>query len=115
MSRVSRPGRLARNFMASNVLRRNLDDNPVLVVNGLPLDCTAERGQRVGARDVEVHPGRIPVVAPGHLGGGCGYRGVAPGADVKRVEVLGDSSVEVAERQSCTADQPDSCDLAGIP
>lgn len=116
MSRVSRPGRLARNFMASNAsLCRHLDDNPELVVDGLPLDCTAECGQRVGACDLEVQPGRIPVVALGHLGRGSGDRGVAPRPDVKRVEVLGDSTVEVAERQRGTADQSDPRNLAGIP
>lgn len=48
------------------------------------------------------------------LGRSSGDRGVAPGPDVERVEVLGDSTVEVAERQSGTADQSDPRDLAGI-
>src|SRR5690606_7479986 len=80
------------------LLRRDLDGDPVLVVDRLPFDCTAECGQRVGARDLEVQPGRIPVVALGYLSRGSGDRGVAPRSDVNRVEVLCDSTVEIAER-----------------
>lgn len=54
-------------------------------------------------------------MALGYLGRGSGDRGVASGSDVNRVEVLGDSTVEVAERQSGPADQPNPRDLAGIP
>lgn len=53
-------------------------------------------------------------MALSHLGRGSGNRRVAPRSDVQRVEVLGDSTVEVAERQRGTANQSDPRYLACV-
>lgn len=113
MSFVSRPGRLARSFIASIAsFAANLDHDAVVVVDGLPLDRpAAERGKRISRFDVEVQPAWIPPAGLSHLRGSrCDFV-VASRIDVERVEILRRATVEVAERQSSSTDDPDTCDL----